>query len=70
MMFYDIYDICRLMTFVAYDVCRIMTFVGDDVCRIMTFVGYNVCGIWCLSLLTYLSASLIGFVAVPTLFEK
>ena len=24
MTFYDVYDICRHMTFVGYDVCRIM----------------------------------------------
>ena len=45
MTFYDVYNVCRLMTFVACDVCRIMTFVGYDVCRIMTFVSYDVCRI-------------------------
>ena len=57
MTFYDVYDVCHLMTFVAYDVCRIMTFVGYDVCRIMTLVGYDVCRI--------VMISLKGFLTVP-----
>ena len=43
MIFYDIYGVCCLTTFVAYDVCRIMRFVGYDVCHIMMFVCYDVC---------------------------
>ena len=45
MTFYDIYDVCRLLTFVAYDVHHIMTFVSYDVCCIMRFVGNDDCHI-------------------------
>ena len=34
MTFHDVYEVCRLMTFVAFDVCCTRTFVGYDVCRI------------------------------------
>ena len=50
------------MTFVTYDVCDIRSFGGYDVCRNMMFVGYDVCPLRCLSLMTYLSVSLKGFV--------
>ena len=55
------------MPFVIYDDYRLMKFVGYDVCCIMTFVGYDVCRImmYSMSLTTYFSVSLIGFVAVP-----
>ena len=67
MTFYDVYDVCRIMPFVIYDDYRLMKFVGYDVCCIMTFVGYDVCRImmYSMSLTTYFSVSLIGFVAVP-----
>ena len=66
------YDVCHLMTFVTYDDCCIMMFVSYwyDVCRIMAFVSYDVCRIMmcfallCLSLMTYWSMLLIGFVTV------
>ena len=45
MTFYDIYDVCHLLTFVAYDVHHIMTFVSYDVCCIMRFVGNDDCHI-------------------------
>ena len=45
MTFYDIYDVCHLLKFVAYDVHHIMTFVSYDVCCIMRFVGNDDCHI-------------------------
>ena len=66
MMFSDVYDVCCLMTFVAYDVCLIMIFVAYDVCRIMTFVSFDIIVALHLSLMTYLSVSRKGFVAVPS----
>ena len=40
---FNVYDVCRIMMYVAYDVCRLMTNVTYDVCRLKTFVGYDVC---------------------------
>ena len=42
--FYDVYEVCRLLTFVVSDVCHIMMFVALWCLLVMAFVT-----LWCLS---------------------